>query len=513
MRDKEIETRLNRAITALTPDVLDGILAGCEQKGRVIPMRTNKNNRRFAAFAAVAAMLVLTVVGGLGWNQYRLYNTVDSVVALDVNPGIEIRVNEGERVLDAHAVNDDAVRILEGMDLRGTQLDVAVNAVIGSMLKNGCIDEWANSILITVESDDPTRGHALQERLTADVDGILSGHNIDGAILSQTLGGEDDAAALAEAYGITHGKAALILQLASDNVLHTPEKLAALSVNELNLLASSRGAVLQGVDSRGTPSDKAYIGHEAALETALQHAGVTESEITGLRTEMDWDDGRALYDLEFRAFGVEYEYEIDAVNGAVIGLDREVHDSGADRPAPSAPADAPYISAESAQDAALVHAGLTDADVTGLHCVLDYDDGSAHFDVEFFRGNTEYDYEIDAMTGRVLDFDLDYENDMTGRTPVPSADSTSKPAAASPRPTQQPDISSADIGRDRARDIALQHAGISASDAWELEVEYDHEKGRAVYEVDFESGGYEYSYEIDASTGEILRREKEKDDG
>lgn len=60
-------------------------------------------------------------------------NSVASVVSLDVNPSIQLQVNSKERVLSADALNDDAQVILEGMDLKGTQLNVAVNAIVGSL--------------------------------------------------------------------------------------------------------------------------------------------------------------------------------------------------------------------------------------------------------------------------------------------------------------------------------------------------------------------------------------------
>ena len=42
--------------------------------------------------------------------------------------------------------------------------------------------------------------------------------------------------------------------------------------------------------------------------------------------------------------------------------------------------------------------------------------------------------------------------------------------------------------------------------------ELDFEDGRMVYEVEFESNGYEYSYEIDANDGSVISHEKERDD-
>ena len=61
-------------------------------------------------------------------------------------------------------------------------------------------------------------------------------------------------------------------------------------------------------------------------------------------------------------------------------------------------------------------------------------------------------------------------------------------------------------------EIALSHAGFSQSNVRDLDVEKDKKKGSIVYEVDFEANGYEYDYDIDAATGEIVKQDKERDD-
>ena len=68
------------------------------------------------------------------------------------------------------------------------------------------------------------------------------------------------------------------------------------------------------------------------------------------------------------------------------------------------------------------------------------------------------------------------------------------------------------IGYAKAKSIALNHAGVSESKAYDMDVELDNEDGTFVYEVEFKSGGMEYSYEINAATGTILKHETELDD-
>ena len=73
------------------------------------------------------------------------------------------------------------------------------------------------------------------------------------------------------------------------------------------------------------------------------------------------------------------------------------------------------------------------------------------------------------------------------------------------------DTSVAQISRSRAIEIALAHAGVNSSDAYDIEAELDREYGVTVWEVEFESGGYDYSYDINALTEEVLKNKKERD--
>lgn len=65
------------------------------------------------------------------------------------------------------------------------------------------------------------------------------------------------------------------------------------------------------------------IGKDAALEAALQDAGVTKEEATRLKTSKDRDDGRMIYEIQFDANGTEYDYEIAAEDGTILTADTE----------------------------------------------------------------------------------------------------------------------------------------------------------------------------------------------
>lgn len=83
---------------------------------------------------------------------------------------------------------------------------------------------------------------------------------------------------------------------------------------------------------------------------------------------------------------------------------------------PAAPADnanGDYIGEDKALEIALADAGLTSDQVSNSFVHLDYDDdrGRDEYEVEFYQGTTEYDYDVDAATGEITDKDIDNDSD------------------------------------------------------------------------------------------------------
>lgn len=288
MKHNEIEAKLKNAVSNAAPDVLENILRACDQKkGTVIEMEqkanTNKGKNKAlrvcAAIAAAAAMLVMGVLIGRGSGHTPLYaSDVAAIISLDVNPSVELRVDATEKVLAAEARNADGEAVLAGMELAGTELNVAVNAIVGSMLKLGYIDELANSILISVECMDGTDAKALESKLVAEVEAVFAQNPVgSGAILSQNVSDADYAlSAKAGEYGITVGKAALIEEILQGNARYTFEELAGLSINELNLLAKMSASRIS------TPSARRAIKHISARMRRLKR----RSSMRALRGRM-----------------------------------------------------------------------------------------------------------------------------------------------------------------------------------------------------------------------------------
>lgn len=94
-----------------------------------------------------------------------------------------------------------------------------------------------------------------------------------------------------------------------------------------------------------------------------------------------------------------------------------------------------YIAQADAENIALTDAGLTADSVSGMYGRLDYDDGRAVYDIEFWTDTAEYDYEIDAVSGEILSMDQDAENytPPQARAAAPPANGSARTPPARPR--------------------------------------------------------------------------------
>ena len=259
-------------------------------------------------------------------------NSIDSIIDFDVNPSIELKTNKKEEIIEANALNEEGKTILKDMDLEKVDLDVGVNAIIGSMLKNNYITEAQNSILVSVKNDDETKAKLLEERVSNEINELLKAQNINGAVLSQMYNDDDTVEKLAQENNVSEGKANLINKIINAGMkdskgnAYTFDSLSKLSINELNLLLASKNVVLDKVSSIGTTNESQFIGGEKAKEIAFASAGVIATSVTNLQVELDCDDGILIYEVEFNAGRNEYEYDINAKDGNIVKSSIDIND-------------------------------------------------------------------------------------------------------------------------------------------------------------------------------------------
>lgn len=308
---------------------------------------------------------------------------------------------------------------------------------------------------------------------------------------------------------VSHGKAAMIEDVQALNPGLSADDLAALSAEELEQLWET--------GAPGLP-----IGASAAAAAAETYAGTLAVDSITSKTDPELDEAPAHYEVELRhpTLG-DFEYKIDAYTGEVLeGLPdimksvqaaapQEAPEAqtspvqtppvpkpaaGNQAPASSTPAQQqPAASGEeAAKNAAFTHAGVSAADASVTKCELDWEDGRQVYDIEFWVGSTEYDYEIDASTSAVLKSGQDWGNHHH----------SGGGSAASQQPGSF-------IGEEAAKSAALTHAGISADGAGYIRCELDEDDGLWVYEIEFQTGATEYEYEIDAASGAVVKAEQD----
>lgn len=169
---------------------------------------------------------------------------------------------------------------------------------------------------------------------------------------------------------------------------------------------------------------------------------------------------------------------------------------------------AEYIGIDAAKAVALESAGVAEDDAVFSTAGLDKRNGMDYYAVDFTAGGRSYEYDIDAVTGVVIDSS---SGGGTAETPAAGDDdgTASAPAAASPSPsagqTTGGQAAATAVTEEQARETALSHAGLTADQVTFVRSELDRDDGRLMYDVEFYTSDYkEYDYEIDAATGEIL---------
>lgn len=268
----------------------------------------------------------------------------------------------------------------------------------------------------------------------------------------------------------------------------------------------------------GTVSEIGLIDLEEAENAALAHAGISEAEAMITKAELDLDKGNYEYEIEFTAKNYKYEYDINAEDGSVLKFSKEaisgIAETAAQTSPPPANTEAPkttgvkpetttsavtqkpaetkpavpspaekIITAEEAKSAALKHAGFTSSEVTFTKAELDYEDGIAQYEIEFYSALNEYEYDINAATGMVIKY---------------SKEALDIPAMKASQDT---------ITVEEAKAIALEYAGLTADEVKFTKAELDYDDGVTEYEIEFRYGRKEYEFTIDAYSGEILEVE------
>lgn len=490
-KNRIAEKKIKNAVNAAAPNAFERVADDVKNQTSVdngisvLPTKRMIGRRvisRIIAAAAAFAIMLGCIYSLMIKDAEKIYATV----LIDVNPSIEINVDKKDRVVSVIPRNEDAMLIIDGLDFSGCTVEVAVNAIVGSMLKCGYlnndnnIEGIINSILISVESADENSRSRLREVLAGEINGVLNKFSVNGVVLTQSIDTSDDSLnKLAEQYGITQSKAQFIQSILDSGLDYDFSSLIGLSISELNTILT------QSVTPAPDADLAQMISQDEAKTIAFAHAGVSESNVIKLETELDCENGVTYYEIDFNTAEFEFEYEINAQTGVIIKSEKETveKDEGGT---------INIIDSNEAKNIALNHAGVDDSSLIEFDIDLEYENGITYYEIEFETVYCEYEYDVNAQTGEIIRYEWD---DSDSFTPVP---------ATSPSPSV--------IGREEAKKIAFKHAGVDESLVTELEIELDRDDGILIYEVEFETADYEFEYDIDAKTGKVIEFEREKKD-
>lgn len=251
MNRRQIKNKINHSFEKATPDILESILntevKKMEKPDTILEKNIEKKKMNYFSYASICAVLILAI----GIYSFTNYFQVASFISIDVNPSFEITTNKKEKVLNVKALNKDAVKVIEDMDLKGIQLNVAVNAIIGSMVKNGYVTQQNNTILVSVINNDAQKLQEIQTTIIDDISNSLKSSQIQPVIYNQNIQqNQSEIKNLEHSAGQHHisvGKFMFIEELIKKDPTLSSDILSKMSLDELTSLMEEKQIDLSDV--------------------------------------------------------------------------------------------------------------------------------------------------------------------------------------------------------------------------------------------------------------------------
>ena len=164
---------------------------------------------------------------------------------------------------------------------------------------------------------------------------------------------------------------------------------------------------LAGCSAKGQSVQTDLIGEGEAKTAALTASGVAQDNATFTKTQLEKDDGKTYYEIEFTdADGVRYEYDIDAVTGTVIAYESEKKGTAKTQSGQTATDASGEIDEATAKQTALNR--VPGASASNIYKFkLDFDDGRWEYEGTIVYNQMEYEFTIDANTGSIVEWDVE----------------------------------------------------------------------------------------------------------
>ena len=460
--------------------------------------------------AALAACLVLMI--GIGAViPIVLGNQEAGKVTMEINPGVEYTITRKRNVKSVRFLNDDAKEVLGEASLKGESLENAISITLAIYKISGYM-ERNDTVLISFDRQLSENGK-LKEAVAEDVRRMLEKETSVHTLVYVSESDNSDDATLAKKYSISQGKAKLVSDAAKNSNLST-EALVKLPLDELVGLQKEVDSVV--IDTK-------YIGMLKAKAIALDDAGCATRVTFTEAILIDEGVKYPYYHLVFRDNYTQWTYSINAINGDIIAKN-EV---------------ALFISLEEARAIA-----LADAEISGSEKVvftkeeLSRNQGRPCWGLEFYTAKYQYSYKVDAKTGeiiynrRYIYVEIAKETALkdSGCSDVGKVVFTAEELVdggiktpyyqfvfndGRTQWTYRINAVSGDIldkkeeslfiPLQKAKEIALADAEISGSEKVVFtKEELNRNQGRPCWVLEFYTAKYQYSYKVDAKTGEII---------
>lgn len=304
MKKENIEHRLRQELSDIAPNRLDEVLAAVDElpeDDTVINFAQEVQKRRSplkAVLSAAAALLLIVGAAGL----YANLSADRYIVAVDVNPAVELRVNGFDRISAVTLKNNDAKTLISEDDLKGKTVSDAVDTLTEKLCGDGYLNENSNGVLVSVHGGDD----ALCSKIVGSVGKATERAGFNYAVLYQSL--DDDA----------DGKAELIAKLDGRFDDLSIEELSKLSVQELIFLAESLDSLPDKTELYGKLNG--YLSAEDAKHDAgVDSASATQSIIRYAE--------QLAYEIVYTENGTTHKYVVSASTGEVLAHEKHGNSS------------------------------------------------------------------------------------------------------------------------------------------------------------------------------------------
>ena len=410
-----------------------------------------KRKPGWAKLGTMAACLALVLCTGIATHAIRS-NATAGTFTMDVNPSVEYTIAKSGAVKSIRSLNSDAENALSDVALGKQSVETALTRTVAAYEACGYMENGEATVLISFDSRLDANAE-LKASLSAEIQQALEQTDAVGTLVFHSeLMENAEVAKIAEEFHVSLGRADWILTAANKTGLPTDE-VARMSLDEL--------LKFQEVSGISSICVSKFISLEEAKKIALRDAKLDEltQKIVFTREELNRNQGKPCYLLEFYTGTNQYHYQIDAKTGSIIYAGR-------------------FITLADAKKIALDDAGVNVKVVFTTEELVAGGIKSPYYYFVFESDSARWTYKIDAVLGVIMDKTCDKI--------IPLA----------------PEF----IGLEKAKQIALRGAGMdeAAQKIVFTREELSRNSGKPCYILEFYTAKKQYSYKVDAKNGSII---------